>query len=331
MRAIVMDCFGEPRDVLQLREIPAPKPGPGQVLIRMLASPINPSDLLQIRGRYANSPQLPTTPGFEGVGVVIASGGGFLAHWLQGKRVALINRANGNWCEQTVVPATQTVPVSRQIAVEQAATFFVNPMTAFAMTRRVLNIPRDAWLLQTAAGSALGRMVIRLGERFGFRTINVVRRTDQISELKAIGATHVIACSPDALTAHVHEITSGSGVHYAIDPVGGATAAAVVRCLATGGRLLLFGTLSDEPMVISPRDLMTPGASIEGFWLARWMQRLSMVRKLQMVRAVGRLIRDGVLATDIGQVFNLEEVVDAVVAAESPGRTGKILLRISDA
>src|SRR5262249_33896530 len=87
--------------------------------------------------------------------------------------VAVINETGGNWQEKVVVTALRVVPISKHMPDAQAATFFVNPATAFIMTRLVLKVPPRAWLLQTAAGSALGRMVIRLGRHFGFRTINV--------------------------------------------------------------------------------------------------------------------------------------------------------------
>ncbi|MGH7129654.1 MAG: alcohol dehydrogenase catalytic domain-containing protein, partial [Planctomycetaceae bacterium] len=162
MRIVTFEQFGEPADVLSVCDLDDPRPESGQVLVRMLASPVNPSDLMFIRGTYGRSTPLPATPGFEGVGVV-EDGRGFLARRLIGRRVAVLNRQNGNWCERTVVPATQAVPLPEDIPIEQAASFFVNPATAYAMTRQVLRVPRGEWLLQTAAGSALGRMVIALG------------------------------------------------------------------------------------------------------------------------------------------------------------------------
>ena len=78
MKAIVCEHFGDPADVLNVRDVPLPEPGPGQVRVRMLASPINPSDLLMVRGEYGRRPALPATPGFEGVGVVEAAGPGLL-------------------------------------------------------------------------------------------------------------------------------------------------------------------------------------------------------------------------------------------------------------
>ena len=134
MRAVVFDQPGRPEDVLHVRDVPAPAPGRGQVLVRMIASPVNPSDLLYVAGGYGLKPKLPATPGFEGVGVVEASGGGVLGWLRKGKRVAVINDVRGNWAEWTVAKARQVVPVPRDIPDEQAATFFVNPATAVAMS-----------------------------------------------------------------------------------------------------------------------------------------------------------------------------------------------------
>src|SRR5262245_30262282 len=111
MKAILFDRFGDPAEVLHVREVPAPKPGPGQVRVRMIASPINPSDILYVSGTYGRRPDLPAAPGFEGVGVVEASGAGLLGWFRRGKRVAVLNGKGGNWQEQVVVPARQVVPV----------------------------------------------------------------------------------------------------------------------------------------------------------------------------------------------------------------------------
>jgi NADPH:quinone reductase-like Zn-dependent oxidoreductase len=336
MKSVQFDQFGEPADVLRVREVSVPQPKSGEVLVRMLLSPVNPSDLMTIRGVYGKQPTLPCTPGYEGVGVVEASGGGLLGKLLVGKRVALLNGINGNWQERTTVLAKQAVPLPKGLAAEQGATFFVNPTTAFAMTRRVLAVPSGDWLLQTAAASELGKMVVRLGRRFGFKTLNIVRRAEQADILKKLGADAVVVFdaakqSAEDLQREVRNVVGSHGVRFAIDPVGGATASAVVKSLAPNGRLLVYGTLSPEPLSFSPRDLMTPGASISGFWLARWLPQMSLLAKLKLIRTVSGLIQDGTLTSDIGEVFSIDQVIDAARAAETSGRAGKILLRIGDA
>ena len=104
MKAVVCERWGEPVQVLHVRDVPAPSCGSGQVRVRMLASPINPSDLFMVRGVYGHQPPLPCVPGFEGVGVV-EEGQGLLAWRVKGKRVAVLNGHGGNWAEQVVIPS----------------------------------------------------------------------------------------------------------------------------------------------------------------------------------------------------------------------------------
>src|SRR6185437_979934 len=255
MKAIVCDRWGEPEEVLQVRDVPEPTPGRGEVRVRMIASPINPSDLLTVRGQYGRQPPLPATPGFEGVGVVEA-GSGLLARRVMGRRVAVLNSGGGNWKAHVVIPARQAVPVPKELTDEQAATFFVNPASALIMTRYVLQVPPGAWLLQTAAGSTLGRMVIRLGQRFGFRTLNVVRRREQAEELLRLGGTAAIATNEESLSDRVRALTNGEGVLYALDAVGGAIGSEVVHNLGRGGRMVAYGTLAGEPLSLDSRTLM---------------------------------------------------------------------------
>jgi NADPH:quinone reductase-like Zn-dependent oxidoreductase len=197
------------------------------------------------------------------------------------------------------------------------------------MTREVLRIPRGEWLLQTAAGSALGRMVIRLAHHDGFRTINVVRRQDTARELEALGADAVINTADEPLEERVRALTSGAGVRYAIDAVGGETGSQVIHCLAPGGRMLVYGTLAAQPLSIDPRLLMVGAKRIEGFWLSEWVRNKNPIAMLLLFRKISGLIQAGILTSNIGDSFPLPEVAGAVKVAEQPGRKGKVLLRMT--
>jgi NADPH:quinone reductase-like Zn-dependent oxidoreductase len=331
MKAVVFDRFGEPADVLQVRDLPVPEPGPGQVRVRMRASPINPSDLLVVRGQYGRLPRLPATPGFEGMGTVDAAGPGLLRlvrGLSPGRRVAVLNGAGGNWQEYVVLPARQVVPLAKDLPDDQAATFFVNPASALIMTRWVLRVPAGAWLLQTAAGSALGRMVIRLGKHFGFRTMNVVRRREQAEELLRAGGDAAVSTNDESLPERVRSLTGGAGVPFALDAVGGATGLAAVQALGPGGRMLVYGTLANEPLALDPRLLMAGQKSIHGFWLSEWVRQQGPLTMLRLFRRIQRLFRAGVLTSDIGTSYLLERIQDAVRQAETPGRVGKVLLHM---
>lgn len=332
MKAIVFDQFGEPRDVLQVRDVPAPPaPAPGEVRVRMRMSPINPSDLMTVRGLYGRLPRLPATPGFEGVGVIDAVGSGWLAKLRgirPGRRVAVLNGAGGNWAEFVNLSARHVVPVPDDLPDEQVAAFFVNPATAIVMTQRVLQVSRGSWLLQTAAGSALGRMVIRLGKHFGFRTINIVRRKEMTNELKQIGADEVLSSVEDNIPTRVAEITGGALVPYALDCVGGPGVVDVLQSLAPQGRLLLYGTLSNEPIPLEPRLLMGGQRAIEGFWLSEWVKQQGVFRMLSLFRQIIALMRAGVLTTPVAATFGFDQLPQAMERVEQTARGGKILLKV---
>jgi NADPH:quinone reductase len=308
--------------------VPEPHPGPGEVRVRMILSPVNPSDLLVVWGRYGVLPKLPATPGFEGVGVVDETGPGLLGRLVKGRRVVAINGAGGNWAEYAVIPARQARPIPDDIPDEQAAAFFVNPASVLALARHILKVPKGAWLLQSAAGSTLGRMMIKLGRHDGFKTLNVVRRREAIDELKALGGDAVISSEDGPIDEQVLRIVGGDGVTYAIDPVGGETATALFRALAPEGQLVLYGTLSGQPMQVDPRLVISGKRLVRGFWLGHWMRERSIPGALLLFREIASMIRQGVLSSEIGRIYPLDEIVDAAREADAVARHGKVLVRL---
>ena len=342
----------DPADI-EIIDVPTPEPGPGQVRVRMRFSPVNPSDLNYVHGTYhealeriiwnqraeadghacfdpARTNPCPVPPyalGGEGVGVVEATGTGFLARRLAGNRVAVAAPPpNGTWKESVVVDAVRSVVLPDAIPDEQAAMFFVNPLTAYVMTREVLKVPRGRWLLVTAAGSALGKSVVRLGRMTGFKTLCVVRSDANSDALRELGADAIVETDRQDLIESVAGVTDGSGFAYAIGCVGGELTADVVRCLGFGGQLLVYGTLANSPLTVPLRDLMMPGASISGFLLPNWLAEQPPLKLLATLRKVKRLMVHGIFDTEISEIFALEKVADAIAAATGIGGTGKVLL-----
>src|SRR6202043_409184 len=206
------DAYGEPSHVLAVADRPIPEPAKGEVRVRILASPINPSDLLYVRGRYSGvEPRFPAPVGFEGVGIVDALGPQ-AEGVVVGQRVAAVNSQGGNWAEYAVLPASSSLPA-----------------------------PRGEWLLQSAAGSQLGRMIIRLAKRDGIRTLNVARRRESAAELEALGADAVIVSADGPIDEQVRDIAGREGVRYAIDPVVGQAGTEMFRALHEEGRMLVYG------------------------------------------------------------------------------------------
>jgi NADPH:quinone reductase-like Zn-dependent oxidoreductase len=330
MKAIQFEQHGEPAEVLSVQERPLPEPGKGEVRVRILASPVNPSDLLFVRGHYAGvQAHFPSPVGFEGVGVVDVLGQQ-VDRPVPGQRVAVINaETGGNWADYAVVPAGLLLPVPDDLPDEQVACFFINPASAIVMLRQVLAIPRGEWLLQSAAGSELGRMIIKLAKHDGIRTINVVRRRESVAELERLGADAVIVSTEGAIDEQVRRIVGSQGVKYAIDPVIGETGTQMYQSLGEDGRMLLYGSLTREPMRVGgdPRLILTGRRILEMFWLGYWFRKFDEAARRHLIQQVVTLMREGILVTSIAaHRYSLDEIRAAVTQAESIGRQGKVLL-----
>jgi NADPH2:quinone reductase len=351
MKSAMIDSFSDDASAVQIRDVAVPTPGPGQVRVRMSLAPVTPSDFNYIDGIYERSfarmiwnlgaerpadrpgsdvfPRPPYSLGVEGVGVVEEAGGGLLAKRLVGKRVAVVSGPpNGTWQEQTLIDARRAFPVPRSLSDAQACSFFVNPLTALVLVRRVLEVPRGAVLLQTAAGSALSQMVRNLARADGFRVVDIVRSRAGADRLKQGGSKYVIALEDEDLLEGVHRIAP-AGVDYVLDCVGGATGSEVLRTLTPGGRMVCYGTLSREPISLPPRDILMPMTSIEGFYLAAYLANRSLFQRLGLVRKTAKLIESGVLSTSVEQTYRLDNLHKALEHARRPGRTGKVLLDLT--
>src|SRR6478735_4483889 len=242
MRFVVADTLGEPSDVLHLQACPIPEPGPGEVRIRVATVPVHASDLHTIRGRYGFTPEFPTVPGIECVGVIDDLGSG--ADGLTvGQRVITIG-VKGTWQEYVVADAGRVLPVPAGMSTSTAAQLLSNPLTAVILTSDVLDVRPGEWLLQTAAGSTVGQLVIQLGTHVGFKTLNVVRRRSAVEDILVSGGTAVICTEDEDLRERVVAIAGEGGVAKAIDCVSGQVGADVSRALARHGELVVYGALS---------------------------------------------------------------------------------------
>lgn len=267
MRAAILESFSGPASVV-VRDIPPPEPGPGEVLVKVTCSPVNPSDVLYCSGLYGKPPQLPVTPGFEGCGVVAASGGGFLADRLIGKRVAgAVQAGRGFWSQYVVLKAMETMVMPPGVTNESAASAFVNPLTAVALARPVVE-GRHPAMIQTAAGSQLGRMIIRLSQRHGFRLINIVHRKSLADELKSKGARHVLDSSDPGFKHDLSTLAHELGATWAADAVAGEMTGILASCMPQGSTIAVYGVLSGTESRVNPGDLIFRGQTVTGFWLS---------------------------------------------------------------
>lgn len=324
MQSVRFDEFGNPAEVLRVEDVPQPEAGANQVLVRLRARPINPSDLLTVRGLYGALPKLPATPGLEGMGEVVAVGDG-VSNLRPGQRVIPLG-VQGTWQQYIVAPSAQLIPVPDSISDQTAAQFVVNPLTAWIMTIEELALKPGEWLLQTAAGSTLGRVVLQIARLRGFKTINVVRRREQVEELKALGADEVICTADEEISERVKEITGKAGITKAIDAVGGQTGADVMGVMGRGGVMLVYGLLSMEPMPIDGGRMIFTTSTLRGFWLGEWLRSAPPERQQAITTEMLRSMASNEIVPPVEAEYPLADVLSAVAHAERQGRSGKVLL-----
>lgn len=324
MQSVRFYEFGDPADVLRVEDVPQPEPGAHQALVRLRARPINPSDLLTVSGHYGALPPLPATPGLEGMGEVVAVGEG-VSHLRPGRRVIPLG-VQGTWQEYILAPGAQLIAVPDGVNDQTAAQFVVNPLTAWIMCVEELALRPGEWLLQTAAGSTLGRVVLQIARLRGFKTINVVRRRDQVEELKALGADEVICTDEEDIAERVREVAGKEGVTKAFDAVGGETGAAVMRSLGRGGVMIVYGRLSGEPMPIDGGRMIFTSSALRGFWLGEWLRSAAPERQQAVTAELLRLMASHEIVPPVEAEYPLADVLSAVEHAGRPGRSGKVLL-----
>ena len=170
--------------------------------------------------------------------------------------------------------------------------------------------------------------MIRLAKHGGIRTINVVRRRESVAELKQLGADAVIVSADGPIDEQVRDIAGSGGVRYAVDPVAGETGTQMFRALHEEGRMLVYGSLTGEPIRVGddPRYILAGRRVVEVFWLGYWLPRLETEARRQLMDSIAGLVRDGILETSPGPRYSLDQIGAAVTQAESAGHQGKVLL-----
>jgi len=328
MRAVQLrDYDGKPESIT-LAEIPVPRPGPGEVLVKVFASPINPSDLMFIQGLYGFKKSLPAVPGFEGSGTVVEAGPGMLPRFLKGKRVACAAAdpkiSGGMWAEYVVTSAKICIPLQKNVDLEQAAAMLVNPFTAWALMDMARRDGHRA-VVQTAAASALGRMIVRLGRRFSIPVVNVVRRAEQVELLRGMGSEYIVNSSEAGYDETLRDLCRKVGATIGFDAVAGEMSAIVLRAQPPGARLLVYGGLSLAACQADPASLIFEGKRLEGFWLTGWLRSKNILSQLRLARQVQALLGSD-LKTDIQAKVRLEDAARALQQYASNMTAGKVLL-----
>jgi len=329
LKYIEFNQLGNPADVLEVKEDDSQPLKSGEIRVRVLAVPINPSDLLQIEGNYGIDPVLPYRPGKEGVGRVLEISPE-IKHLIVGQLVLLVGGETGTWRDEIVAPASGFLPLPNlgpldSNMIEQLSMTVVNPMTALLMLTSFVELEEGQWLVQSASNSAVGGYVIQLAKQRGIKTINVVRREGLAEDLIAKGANVVLIDGPN-LVAQISSATNNAPVMLALDAVGGDTYTRLANSLGYGGTLIAYGALSGKDATLNTGMTIVNDIRLRSFWLTKWYEAAEMKEVQAAFGQIIPLIAKGILKANIDSRFTVDEIKQAVTRAEQDGRNGKVLI-----
>ena len=319
--------LGNPADVLEVKEDLSRPLKSGEVKVRVLAAPINPSDLLKIAGHYPMEPVFPSVAGSEGVGRVVETSAN-VETLSVGQLVLLLG--GGTWRDEIIAPESKFLPLPNfgfidSKMIEQLAMSVVNPVTALLMLTSFVELKEGQWVVQSAANSAVGGYVIQLARQRGLKTVNIVRREGLADDLIAKGADVVLVDGPD-LVAQIASVTNNASIELALDPVGGDTFTRLVDSLGQSGTLIVYGALSGRYATLNTPMTIFKDIRIRGFWLSKWYETAKMEDRQNAFSQLIPLIAKGVLKADVDSRFTVAEIKQAVLRAAQDGRNGKVLI-----
>ncbi|KAJ3370665.1 hypothetical protein GGF31_003979 [Allomyces arbusculus] len=302
---------GDPAAVLESGAIALPNDlHPTQVLVKILAAPVNPSDLLGVLGVYP-VPLTPATtadktdvrvPGYEAVAEVARVGSG--VHGIEvGDWVIPFRAGFATWRAHAVVDAANVFVIRKkgepELTLEDASALYINLPTAYRLLKDFATLEKGDWVVQTAANSLVGKYVIQLARAWGVHTINLIRDRKDFNTTKQalldLGATAVLRDQTDELAEYVKaNVNTKRGVRVALDPVGGASLAPMVKVLGAHGAAVLYGLLSGDPTPAIPvAEVMFRQLKVCGFWVAQWDRDAEITEKKAMNDELVALLRAG--------------------------------------
>ncbi len=321
MRAVQLTAYGDPVEGLKFVDIPEPDaPGPKQVLVGVEFSPLNQSDLLLARGIYGTRPPLPTVIGNEGVGRVLAVGPG-VENVKVGDRV-LAPLSSFTWRERMVVSAHGLFALPPDGDPQQLAMLAINPPTAALLLSEYVDLKPGDWVVQNSANSGVGRWVIAFAKARGLKTVNIVRRSELVAELEAIGGDVVVDDSPD-VSKEIKAALGQAEVRLALDGVSGPATGVLAATLSSHGTLVSYAAMSASPISISPLEVIFKPLTIPGFWLGHPEYA---AKSAPAVRQAAEMIASGAVHIPVAAIYALSSIKDAVVHAQ---RGGKVLLEVA--
>jgi len=326
VRAIVITEPGGP-EVLAWQEVPDVEPGPGEVLVDVVATAVNRADLLQRQGYYPPPPGAPEWPGLECSGVISALGAGVTSHAVGDEVCCLLS--GGGYAERVVVPAGQAMPLPPGVGLIDAAGLPEVACTVWSNLAMVAHLQRSEWLLVHGGGSGIGTMAIQVARALGARVAVTAGTQAKLDACAALGAEVLINYREQDFVAVVEAETGGRGVDVILDNMGAKYLERNISCLARNGRIVIIGMQGGTAAELDITTLLRRNAAIHATTL-RGRPTSEKVEICQEVeRHVWPWIGAGIITPVIDRVMPVTDAARAHAALEAGEATGKIVLEVS--
>jgi NADPH:quinone reductase len=333
MKAIRLHHTG-PADVLELEDIPLPKPGPGEALVRIRAAGLNFADIYMRNGSYPAPISLPFTPGLEGAGVVEAVGEGVAeasdegaSSVRPGDRVSYLALQYGAYADYQIVKANHLIPLPPDISFETAAAITLQGMTAHALVYENYPVKPGVAVLVHAAAGGMGLLLVQWLKHLGACVIGTVSTEEKAQAAREAGAHHAILYTRDDFASETKRLTNGKGADYIIDGVGKSTFSRNLDAVSTRGHITLYGWSSGAPDSILPEALMAKSIAVSGGGLGNFINTHEEIRS--RARAVFEGVQAGWLKPRVDRVFPLAQAAEAHRLLENRQTIGKLVLAIN--
>jgi NADPH2:quinone reductase len=318
MKAIRVPEFGGP-EVLKLQEVPTPKPGRGEVLVRVHAAGVNPYDTYMRNGTYAVKPPLPYTPGSDAAGVVETVGEG-VTKVKPGDRVYTAKTQSGAYAEYALALESQVNRLPEKISFAQGAALWVPYGTAYTALHHHGDAKAGETLLVHGASGGVGTAAVQFARAQGL-TVMGTASTEKGRELvKKEGAHHAFDHTKPGYAEEILKTTGGKGVHVVLEMLANVNLATDLKLLAVRGRVVVIGNRGE--VTINPRELMGRRGSVRGFTL--WA--VTEEETAEIHAAIGAGLENGTLRPIVGKEMPLKDAAQAHVDILAPGAHGKIVL-----
>jgi len=299
------------------------------LLIKMQASPCNPSDIAFMQGGYNIHKTLPCVPGFEGTGIVVAVGAGIHADDWVGKRISCFAQddSDGTWAEYLIAKPEQLIPVDDNLTIDQAACFFINPFTAYALFEIALQNNYQA-LVINAAGSRVADFMFTLAKQHKMKTLGIVRRQQTMETLRQKGFDHVLLSTGEFFAENLKAALKQFDSCVAFDAVGGEQTGLIANCLPENSKIIVYGGLSGNAVTgINPMQLIFRKLSISGFNLNDWMNSVDDEKFNTVKNQLAALLKSGEVQVPINIQVSIDEIVKGMRTYLGAMSEGKMLIR----